>query len=75
MVAEGYVSALVLANIHFHRHELDLFYIQAERSLEINPNNSTNLADLGDKMVISGNLDRGIALVRKAVVLNPNHPG
>jgi adenylate cyclase len=64
----------VLAAIHFHRHELDLFYIHAERALEINPNNSTSLADLGDNMVFAGNIDRGIALVRKAIALNPYHP-
>jgi adenylate cyclase len=71
---ENEESRAILAVIYFHRHELDLFYIHADRALEINPNHATILADLGDNMVFAGNIDRGIALVRKAIALNPKHP-
>jgi TolB-like protein len=67
-------AQVVIASVHFHLHELDLFYVRAERAFEINPNNSTTLADLGDNMIFAGNIDRGYALMRKAMALNPKHP-
>ena len=64
----------VLAKVHFHRSERELFLVEAERAITLNPNNSGVLADMGGYMVYAEQLDRGIALVKKAAALNPRHP-
>jgi TolB-like protein len=63
----------VLAEVHFHRHELDGFFAEAERAIALNPNNADTLAYLGQELHYAGD-ERGIALVRKAVALDPFHP-
>ena len=66
---------LVLATVLFHRHELDSFFAEAERTLALNPNNTGPLAGVGLYMAYAGQWERGVALVRKAAALNPVHPG
>ena len=65
---------LVLAHVYFYRHELDAFFQQAERTLSINPNSPDVLSAMGFCMASAGQWDRGMALMEKARVLNPNHP-
>jgi tetratricopeptide (TPR) repeat protein len=62
-----------LAQAHFYRHELDAFLAEAERVLELNPNNAGILAMLGDRLHWAGD-DRGIVLVERAKTLDPFHP-
>jgi TolB-like protein/tetratricopeptide (TPR) repeat protein len=62
-----------LATVHFHRHDLDAFSAEAERAIALNPNRSSLLAHVGQMLYQAGD-DRGIALVRKAMMLDPFHP-
>ena len=62
-----------LAQAYFHRHDLDAFLAEAERAIGLNPNHAFILAELGQNMGFAGN-QRGIALVRKAMQLDPFHP-
>jgi TolB-like protein len=62
-----------LAHVYFYRHTLDSFFAEAERTIALNPNNATYLAYLGLCLHYAGD-ERGIALVRKAVKLDPFHP-
>jgi cytochrome c-type biogenesis protein CcmH/NrfG len=62
-----------LADVYFYRHELDAFFAEAEHALALNPNNATVLADLGGRLYDAGD-ERGVALVRKAIALDPFHP-
>jgi adenylate cyclase len=62
------------AEIYFARRELDAFFAEAARAIALNPSNATTLAAIGEKMVWAGEVERGIALVKKAAVLNPRHP-
>jgi tetratricopeptide (TPR) repeat protein len=65
----------VLAVCHFLRSEDDLFLTHAERALAINSNNAAFIGDIGIFMVGVGEWDRGVALARKAMRLNPYHGG
>jgi adenylate cyclase len=64
----------VLAATHFHRHDVESFFVEADRAIALNPNNASLLAELGQSMIFVGELDRGFALVKKAIALNPKHP-
>ena len=49
--------------------------IEAERALAINPNNAALIGDLGIFLIGVGEWERGMALVNKAMRLNPYHGG
>jgi adenylate cyclase len=68
------MGRFVLNQTLFARGEVDAFFVEAERTFVLNPNNSTTLAGTGDKMIWAGQLDRGMAMMRKAIALNPHHP-
>jgi tetratricopeptide (TPR) repeat protein len=58
---------------HYHRGELEAFMISAEQVIAVAPHNALYLADLGFHIGFGGNLERGAAMVEKAIALNPNH--
>ena len=62
-----------LAQVYFHRNELDAFFAEAERAVSLNPSNSFTLFDLGLNLELADD-PRGIAWVRKAMKLDPYHP-
>ncbi len=62
-----------LAKIHFHRHEIDAFLAAADETLKLDSTSSVTLADIGLYLIHSGNTERGMPLVRKAMQLNPKH--
>ena len=62
------------ALVHFNRGEVDAFQVSAERALELSPNNASILADIGQQLGWLGEVERGVAMVRKAIAMNPNHP-
>ena len=64
-----------LAYAFFYGEEYEAFLPEAERAIELNPNNSLTLAGLGSMIRVAGQSERGVALVKKAIALNPNHPG
>ncbi len=64
-----------LAIIHFFRKEIDAFQSEAERALQLNPNDPDVLAYVGLYRVCLGEFEPGIALSRRAQELNPLHPG
>ena len=63
-----------LAEAHFFAHDIELFWPEAERALQLQPNNLAIVVDLAHRMGIAGDPERSIALTRKAMALNPNHP-
>ena len=64
-----------LANVHFFTNDQEQFALEAERALELNPNNTEILAALAIRLVYVGERERGLALMGKAIQLNPAHPG
>jgi non-specific serine/threonine protein kinase len=63
-----------LAEAHFFARDYTAFGDAAERAMELNPCNSHTRAYLGLLIAFSGEWDRGLALVQRAMALNPQHP-
>lgn len=63
-----------LAIIRYIREKkFDAFHATAEQALALNPNNAWVIGDLGTWTAYSGEWERGKALVRKSMILNPLH--
>jgi non-specific serine/threonine protein kinase len=63
-----------LAEAHFFAKDYTAFRDAAERAMALNPRNSHTQAYLGLLIAFSGEWDRGLALVQRAMALNPHHP-
>ncbi|MDA0240751.1 MAG: winged helix-turn-helix domain-containing protein [Proteobacteria bacterium] len=64
-----------LAIVHFFRGENDKFEAEAQRALDLNPNDPEILADIGHYLAFLGQFERGVSLSKQAQQLNPLHPG
>ena len=67
-------AQMILANVLFDRHDLGGFRAAGERAIDLNPNDPDLLAHYGMRLTYIGQWDRGVALVTKAIALNPAHP-
>ena len=67
-------AQLMLANVLFDRHDLVGFKAAGERAIALNPNDPEPLVHFGSRLVYMGEWERGVALVTKAIALNPEHP-
>jgi TolB-like protein/Tfp pilus assembly protein PilF len=65
----------VLAAVHFFSRDFTTFRDTAERAMALNPRDGTTLAYVGIMMAYSGDWERGVALVQRAIDLNRHHPG
>ncbi len=63
-----------LASAYFFRHEIALFRREAETALSLNSNNAMVIAELGNSFGYLGEFDRSLAMIKKAMALNPHHP-
>jgi adenylate cyclase len=63
-----------LAIALFHLGEDDEFRREADKALELNPNNSEILADVGRNLILLDASQRGLEMSQKAIALNPGHP-
>lgn len=60
---------------YFYRGDIESFRRAGSDARRLNPNNPEIMADFGNKLVAIGSYDEGVALIRKALTLNPGHPG
>lgn len=60
---------------YFYRGDIEAFRRTAADARRLNPNNPELMADIGNKLVAISSYDEGVALIRKAISLNPGHPG
>ena len=65
---------IVQSNLLFTEGDLEGFREAGETALRLNPNDSDLLAHFGLRLGLIGDWDRGLALVDKAIALNPVHP-
>jgi TolB-like protein len=68
-------ATFVLAETHYFRQDLGAFRAAAERAIELNPHDSDAMAMIGILLCYGGSWDRGAELSRRAMALNPHHPG
>jgi len=64
-----------LATTFFLQKNILAFRPAAERAIELNPMDGSNLATMGCLMAYTGDWEHGCALVESALQLNPHHPG
>jgi adenylate cyclase len=75
MAPNHYHSHWLLARVYYFNGEKEMFLAEAERSLTLNSRDSTTLGLIGCYMGLSGDSNRGMELIKKAMTLNPNYPG
>jgi adenylate cyclase len=73
--ANNYLANLAVARLHYFVHSGDEFRHSAERVLEMRPDAAEALALLGLFFVVSGDSEKGLPLVDRAIDLTPNAPG
>ncbi|MGH9576224.1 MAG: tetratricopeptide repeat protein, partial [Terriglobales bacterium] len=64
-----------LAQVYFFRQDLAAFRPAAEQAMALNRLNTDALGILGLQIEHTGEFQRGAAIVRRAMELNPNHAG
>lgn len=74
-LSSGYsIAWYAMTIIHYHKGELDKFENNMRLGLSMAPNSPAVLADSGVYLCLMGDMDKGLALVKKAMDLNPQHP-
>jgi len=68
-------SHFAMAEVHYLRHRQEACLFELERTLELNPNNARVLANSALFLTGLGQGERGLAIIQKAMRLNPHHPG
>lgn len=63
-----------LAQVHRFRGSFDLAIAHFQRAIDINPNDANGLALFGSLLGVAGQPAEGVALIRRAMKINPLHP-
>jgi adenylate cyclase len=64
-----------LAALHFFERDLKGLRVAAERVVALNPLHTTTMSYVGVMLAYAGEWDRGVAIIERAIDLNPHHPG
>jgi DNA-binding SARP family transcriptional activator/TolB-like protein len=64
----------ILASIHSYLREFDAEKQQLERALALNPNDANCMVNYGGYLACVGQVEEGLAMIRKAMRQNPFHP-
>ena len=64
-----------LAETHFFGKDYGAFQQAAERAMSLNSRNTHTWADMAMMIAYSGDWERGAALLKRTMALNPHHPG
>ncbi len=70
----NYHNHWLLSRVHYFSGDKGLFFAEAEKSLSLNSNDGTVLGLIGAYTLLAGEWERGVALMEKAKLLNPNYP-
>jgi len=74
LAPENQFAQDALALVHFHRGEKGLFLKQAAQTLALNPNSPYFVGVTGWHTMLLGEWERGLALMKRGMKLNPYHP-
>ena len=69
------IAHAAVARTYAYRRDLENFTQHANRAVELSPNNVFVLVDMGQWLAVHGQWERGLAIVQKAMTLNPFHQG
>jgi adenylate cyclase len=72
---ENQITRAALAHVYFFRNERELFLSEAETALALNPNAPVPVGFLGWLLALYGEWERGLAILKKGMELNPHYPG
>jgi len=73
--ASNHLAYFSLGQALWCQKDYDSFRDAAERAVVLNPMDGNSVAYLGELLVYTGSVERGMQLVERAKQLNPNHPG
>jgi adenylate cyclase len=65
------MARFAMGRAAYLKRDLDLFYAEAARALALNPHEPFLLGNIGSWLAFTGRWDEGVALIRKAIALNP----
>jgi TolB-like protein/DNA-binding winged helix-turn-helix (wHTH) protein/Tfp pilus assembly protein PilF len=65
------MARFAMARASYLMQDLDVFYAEAAQALRLNPHEPFLLGNLGNWLSFSGRWDEGVAMIRKAIALNP----
>jgi tetratricopeptide (TPR) repeat protein len=68
------LAHLLLGWVHLWRKEHDAAIAEAQRSVELDPNNAEAWARLGHILDVAGRPEEGIPLIERAMRLDPHYP-
>ena len=71
---ENQIARAALAHVYFFRNERELFLPEIENALALNPNAPAPIGFLGWLLALYGEWDRGLAILKKGMELNPHFP-
>jgi adenylate cyclase len=74
LAPENQFAQDALALVYFHRGDRELFLRQVEQTLSLNPNSPYFIGVTGWHSMLLGEWERGLALMERAMKLNPYHP-
>lgn len=72
---ENQLARAALAHGYFFNNQLDMMRQEADLALALNPNAPAPIGFLGWLLALSGDWERGLAILRKGIELNPYYPG
>ncbi len=72
---ENATAHSILSLARYHLNDLDGFRESGERALALNPNDPEIVHRYGLRVAFMGEWEQGLPLLRKAMELNPAHPG
>ncbi len=75
LAPESALGYKALHLVYWLRNEVDKSFDAARRGLEVSPNDSELMADLGGRLCLYGDWDNGFPLVVEAFARNPAQPG
>ena len=70
----NYHNHWLLSRVHYFMGQREQFLAATGKALELNASDGTTLGLIGIYTAWSGDWDRGLEMVRKAMKLNPNYP-
>jgi adenylate cyclase len=65
------MARFAMARAAYLKRDLDVLYAEAAHALTLNPHEPFLLGNLGNWLAFTGRWDEGVAMIRKAIALNP----